>query len=63
MADLIKAMENLLKLNGIKEFFSADKAYFVQKRIDLNAREVGRELWNPKYIMLKQKPSPSKKLI
>ena len=39
-----RAMENLLKLNGIKEFFSADKAYFVQKRIDLNAREVGREL-------------------
>ncbi len=39
-----KAMENLLKLNGIKEFFKADKAYFVQKRIDVNAREIGREL-------------------
>jgi len=39
-----RAMENLLKLNGTKEFFSADKAYFIQKRIDINAREVGREL-------------------
>jgi len=39
-----RAMENLLKLNGTKEFFNADKAYFVQNRIDLNAREVGREL-------------------
>jgi hypothetical protein len=39
-----KAMENLLKLKGVKEFFHADKAYFVQNKIDLNAREVGREL-------------------
>ena len=39
-----KAMEHLLKLNGVKEFFGADKAYFVQKKIDINAREIGREL-------------------
>lgn len=39
-----RAMENLLKLNGVKQFFAADKAYFVQKKIDLNAREIGREL-------------------
>jgi hypothetical protein len=37
-------MENMLKLNGLKDFFKANKAYFVQKKIDLNAREVGREL-------------------
>ena len=39
-----QAMLNLLKLNGVKEFFHADKAYFVQRRIDLNAREIGRDL-------------------
>lgn len=39
-----RAMENLLKLNGVKEFFKADKAYFVQTKIDQNAREVGRDL-------------------
>lgn len=39
-----RAMENLLKLNGVKNFFHAHKAYFVQQRIDVNAREVGREL-------------------
>jgi hypothetical protein len=39
-----RAMENLLKLNGVKEFFHAYKAYFVQQRIDVNAREIGREL-------------------
>lgn len=39
-----KAMEHLLKLNGVKEFFHADKAYFVQKKIDINAREIGRDL-------------------
>lgn len=39
-----KAMENLLKLNGVKDFFHADKAYFVQKQIDVNAREIGRDL-------------------
>lgn len=42
-----KAMEILLKLKGLKEFFQADKAYLVQKRIDVNAREVARdmEIW------------------
>ncbi len=39
-----EAMKSLLKLNGVKEFFGADKAYFVQKGIDINAREIGREL-------------------
>jgi hypothetical protein len=39
-----RAMENLLKLNGVKCFFGADTAYFVQQRIDENAREVGAEL-------------------
>ncbi len=39
-----KAMESLLKLKGVKDFFDADKAYFVQKRIDVNAREVGRQM-------------------
>jgi hypothetical protein len=39
-----RAMENLLKLNGVKEFFGANKAYFVQQRIDENAREVGADL-------------------
>ena len=39
-----KAMEVLLKLKGLKEFFHADKAYFVQKRIDVNAREVARDM-------------------
>ena len=39
-----KAMENLLKLNGVKDFFQANKAYFVQKKIDINAREIGRKL-------------------
>ena len=42
-----RAMEMLLKLRGLKEFFKADKAYLVQKRIDVNAREVARdmEIW------------------
>jgi hypothetical protein len=39
-----RAMESLLKLNGLKEFFRARKAYFVQSRIDINAREVARQL-------------------
>jgi len=39
-----KAMEILLKLKGLKEFFSADKAYLIQKRIDVNAREVARDM-------------------
>ncbi|GAF92335.1 unnamed protein product, partial [marine sediment metagenome] len=39
-----RAMENLLKLNGVRELFNATKACFVQKRIDINAREIGREL-------------------
>ena len=39
-----QAMEHLLKLNGVKEYFRANKAYFVQRKIDINAREVGREL-------------------
>jgi len=39
-----KAMERLLKLKGLKEFFHADKAYLVQKRIDVNAREVARDM-------------------
>jgi len=40
----VKAMEMLLKLKGLKEFFHADKAYLVQKRIDVNAREVARDM-------------------
>jgi hypothetical protein len=39
-----RAMEVLLKLKGLKEFFHADKAYLVQKRIDVNAREVARDM-------------------
>jgi len=39
-----RAMEILLKLRGLKEFFHADKAYLVQKRIDVNAREVARDM-------------------
>jgi hypothetical protein len=39
-----RAMENLLKLHGIQQFFHAHKAYFVQHRIDPNAREVGGQL-------------------
>lgn len=39
-----RAMEMLLKLKGLKEFFHADKAYLVQKRIDVNAREVARDM-------------------
>ncbi len=39
-----RAMETLLKLRGLKEFFRADKAYLVQKRIDVNAREVARDM-------------------
>ena len=38
-----KAMENLLKLHGVQQFFKAHKAYFVQQRIDVNAREVGAQ--------------------
>jgi hypothetical protein len=39
-----KAMESLLKLRGTMDFFKADKAYFVQKKMDINAREIGREM-------------------
>jgi len=39
-----RAMENLLKLHGVSQFFHAAKAYFVQQRIDGNAREVGANL-------------------
>ena len=39
-----KAMEHLLKLYGVKQYFQADKAYFVQKKIDINAREIGQDL-------------------
>lgn len=39
-----RAMEFLLKLNGLKSFFGAQKAYLVQSRLDVNAREVAREL-------------------
>jgi hypothetical protein len=39
-----RAMEFLLKLNGLKAFFGARKAYLVQSRLDVNAREVAREL-------------------
>jgi hypothetical protein len=39
-----RAMEHLLKLNGVRDFFGARKAYFVQQRIDENAREVGSQL-------------------
>lgn len=39
-----RAMEVLLKLKGLKEFFQAEKAYLVQKKIDVNAREVAREM-------------------
>lgn len=39
-----KAMESLLKLQGTMRLFGASKGYFVQKRIDVNARELGREL-------------------
>lgn len=39
-----RAMDMLLKLKGLKEFFHADKAYLVQKRIDVNAREVARDM-------------------
>src|SRR5438132_14101782 len=38
-----QAMNFLLKLNGLRVFFHAYKAYLVQKRIDSNAREMGRE--------------------
>ncbi len=40
----VRAMENLLKLHGVQEFFNAHKAYFVQQGIDVNAREVGAQL-------------------
>ena len=39
-----KAMEFLLKLQGTMQFFTAQKAYFIQKRIDINAREVGKDM-------------------
>src|SRR5208337_4836386 len=39
-----KAMEYLLKLQGTMHFFTAQKAYFIQKRIDINAREVGKDM-------------------
>src|SRR5439155_13866727 len=38
-----QAMNFLLKLNGLRVFFNAYKAYLVQARIDSNAREVGRQ--------------------
>jgi len=38
-----QAMSYLLKLNGLRSFFNAYKAYLVQARIDSNAREVGRQ--------------------
>lgn len=38
-----QAMNYLLKLNGVRNFFKAEKGYLVQARIDSNAREVGRE--------------------
>lgn len=34
-------MNYLLKLNGLRKFFNAYKAYLVQSRIDQNAREIG----------------------
>ncbi len=39
-----RAMENLLKLHGVQDFFGAQRAYFVQQRIDVNARDVGARL-------------------
>lgn len=36
------AMERLLKLSGLKHFFKASKAYFVQIHMDANTREVGK---------------------
>jgi len=39
-----KAMEYLLKLQGTMKFFNAEKAYFVQRKIDVNAREVGKDM-------------------
>ncbi len=39
-----RAMEHLLKLHGVQEFFNAQKAYFVQQKIDVNAREVGAQM-------------------
>ena len=39
-----RAMENLLKLHGVQDFFKAHKAYFVQQKIDVNAREVGAQM-------------------
>jgi len=39
-----QAMQSLLKLNGVKEFYGAQKAYFVQQNMDVNAREVGHSV-------------------
>jgi hypothetical protein len=39
-----RAMENLLKLHGVQDFFGAQRAYFVQQRIDVNARDVGSRM-------------------
>jgi hypothetical protein len=39
-----RAMEHLLKLHGVQQFFKAQKAYFVQQKIDVNAREVGAQM-------------------
>lgn len=36
------AMERLLKLSGLRNYFNANKAYFVQKQMDANTREVGK---------------------
>jgi hypothetical protein len=38
-----QSMDFLMKLIGLRQFFRADKAYLVQKRIDVNTREVARE--------------------
>lgn len=39
-----RAMEHLLKLHGVQSFFGAERAYFVQQRVDVNAREVGSDM-------------------
>lgn len=39
-----RAMEHLLKLHGVQSFFGAHRAYFVQQRIDVNARDVGSRM-------------------
>jgi len=39
-----EALSEILKLEGIRSFLGAEKAYFVKERIHANAREVGRRL-------------------